>query len=115
MDFSDVANAGRRVREAKLSRREFQVAQLVAQGLSTKDIAKVFGRSHRTVEIHRGNALKKLDVQNSVELVRVIVLAELDARMTEAVAAAEGEALALTHDADVAHESNRRLEPAGVD
>lgn len=53
----------------KISKREKEVLKLVAQGLTTKEIADQLFVSKRTIETHRSNILKKLDVQNTAELI----------------------------------------------
>jgi DNA-binding NarL/FixJ family response regulator len=53
----------------KLSARENEILQLVAKGLTTKEIADKLCVSSRTVETHRFNMMKKLQVQNSAELI----------------------------------------------
>lgn len=57
--------ANRRLLE--LSKRELEVIEGIAAGLSNKDIAKELGISHRTVEIHRSNLLSKLRVGSTSE------------------------------------------------
>lgn len=54
-----------------LTAREQQVFSLVAQGLSTKEIARRFGISPRTVEIHRARVQRKLGVNSLAELARL--------------------------------------------
>lgn len=54
-----------------LTSRELEVLRLVASGLSAKEVANKLRISHRTVEVHRNNMLKKLGVKNSAELVVV--------------------------------------------
>nr|WP_137678358.1 response regulator transcription factor [Parerythrobacter lutipelagi] len=54
-----------------LSPRETAVLTQIADGLSTKEIAESLGLSPRTVEIHRGNAIKKLDARNSTVAAKV--------------------------------------------
>ena len=61
-----------------LSKREVQVLRQVAQGLSNKGIAQSLGISPRTVEIHRANALSKLNAQSTVDAVRIAIYAGLD-------------------------------------
>ncbi|WMJ72275.1 response regulator transcription factor [Cytophagaceae bacterium ABcell3] len=56
--------------EQNLSPREMEVLTLVADGLSTKLIADKLSISIRTVETHRLNIMKKLQVNNTAELVR---------------------------------------------
>ena len=52
-----------------LSPREREVAQWVSAGLSSKQIAEQLNISFRTVECHRQNIMKKLNVSNTVQLV----------------------------------------------
>lgn len=52
-----------------LTARERQVAMLLAEGGTSKDIARLLDISPRTVEAYRARLLDKLDVRNSAELV----------------------------------------------
>lgn len=52
-----------------LTRRERQVLPLVAEGLSSKEIARQLDISPKTVEIHRTNIIRKLEVKTSRELI----------------------------------------------
>jgi DNA-binding NarL/FixJ family response regulator len=54
----------------EITSREGEVLDLVAQGNSTKQVADKLGISIRTVESHRINMLKKLQVNNTAELIR---------------------------------------------
>ncbi len=54
----------------KLSDREFEIFQLVGRGLSTREIGERLGISPKTVDVHRGHVLEKLDLKNATELVR---------------------------------------------
>ena len=54
----------------RLTERERDVFHLVAEGMTTKDIAQRLGISVKTAENHRGHVLDKLDVRNTAELVR---------------------------------------------
>lgn len=54
----------------EISPREKEVLMLVAEGLSTKQVADRLGISTRTVESHRINMLKKLKAGNTAELIR---------------------------------------------
>jgi two-component system response regulator NreC len=55
-----------------LTLREKQVAHMVTEGLSAKEIAARLSISPRTVELHRSNAIRKLGLRNLAELVRVV-------------------------------------------
>jgi two-component system nitrate/nitrite response regulator NarP len=54
-----------------LSDRELQIAQLMASGLTTKQIAAIAGIASGTVESHRHNILKKLGIARNVALVKL--------------------------------------------
>lgn len=66
-----------RERLQSLSGREREVISLVASGLSSKEIAGELSISHRTVEIHRANALAKLQVEHTIDAVRLVLEATL--------------------------------------
>ena len=55
-----------------ITKREKQILQLVYNGHSNKSIADELGKSIRTIETHRFNIMKKLDVSNITELIRKI-------------------------------------------
>lgn len=55
----------------QLSRREHEVACLAASGHANKVIAIELGISERTVEVHRGRAMKKLQLRSVTELARL--------------------------------------------
>jgi DNA-binding NarL/FixJ family response regulator len=56
-----------------LSDREFEVLQLLGQGKGTSEIAKQLHLSGKTVEAHRANLKRKLDLRTGPELVRYAV------------------------------------------
>lgn len=58
-----------RARLARLTRRERQVCDLVAQGLLNKQIAHELGTSEATVKVHRGRVMSKLEVDSTAGLV----------------------------------------------
>lgn len=62
-----VAAWAREERPGGLTERELEVLQLVAEGLSNKEIAHRLKVKKRTVEFHLGNILKKLEVASRVE------------------------------------------------
>jgi FixJ family two-component response regulator len=55
---------------ALLSERERQILERVAKGEMNKVIAHKLGISERTVEVHRSQVMKKLEVKTLAELVR---------------------------------------------
>ncbi|MBV2361515.1 PAS and helix-turn-helix domain-containing protein [Thalassococcus sp. CAU 1522] len=52
-----------------LTTRERQVAKMLAEGLTSKEIARGLGISPRTVEVHRSRLMAKFNARNSLELV----------------------------------------------
>ncbi|MBT6836179.1 MAG: response regulator transcription factor, partial [Bacteroidetes bacterium] len=53
-----------------LSKREKEVLKLVIEGLSNTEVAAKLFVSLRTVETHKSNILQKLQLKNTVELVK---------------------------------------------
>ncbi|QKK02657.1 MAG: response regulator transcription factor [Pseudomonadota bacterium] len=58
-------------RIAELSDRELEVARLAAGGMANKVIGLELGISERTVEVHRGRAMRKLGLRSMAELIRI--------------------------------------------
>ena len=56
-------------RLARLTRREREVCELVARGLLNKQIAYELGASEKTIKVHRGRVMRKLEVDSVAELV----------------------------------------------
>ena len=59
-------------RLARLTKREREVCELVAQGLLNKQIAYELGMSEKTVKVHRGRVTRKLNVDSVAALVRLM-------------------------------------------
>ena len=77
----DAADAGERARRAevldraaRLTPREREVMNLVVRGMANKLIARELGLSDRTVEIHRGRVMEKMEADSVAELVRLSML-----------------------------------------
>jgi len=49
------------------------IAQLLAEGRSNKEVAKILGIGVRTAETHRNNIMRKLDCQSLSDLVRYAI------------------------------------------
>jgi DNA-binding NarL/FixJ family response regulator len=62
----------------ELTERETEVLKLVATGMSYKEIASDLFISHRTVQNHVQNTLRKLQLHNRVQLVRYAIEQGLD-------------------------------------
>ncbi|KAF0229365.1 MAG: Fis family transcriptional [Beijerinckiaceae bacterium] len=65
-----------RNRLARLTRRESQILALVAEGCTTKDIARQLAVSPRTVETHRTNIGGKLGTASVAEMVKLHLASE---------------------------------------
>src|SRR5438045_9290338 len=61
-----------------LSQREIQIISLIKKGYSSKEIAETLDISVKTVEVHRYNILKKLNLKNAAALVHFIHNSQLD-------------------------------------
>jgi DNA-binding NarL/FixJ family response regulator len=56
-----------------LTEREIEILTLIAEGLSNKEVGDKLFISHRTVDTHRTNLMKKLDVHNIAGLIRFAI------------------------------------------
>ena len=63
-----------RNRLESLTQREREVIRMVAQGYSNKEVAREYGISEKTVQVHRGSAYRKLDLHNAAEIARLLML-----------------------------------------
>ncbi|HEX9986125.1 MAG TPA: response regulator transcription factor [Thermoanaerobaculia bacterium] len=63
-----------------LTPRQREILQLVAEGHTSKEIARRLNLSYRTVEAHRNQLMKRLDVRDLTGLVRFAVRVGLVAR-----------------------------------
>jgi DNA-binding NarL/FixJ family response regulator len=54
----------------KLSDREFEIVRLIGKGFTTGEVSRQLGISSKTVQSHRGNIRRKLNLLSSSELVR---------------------------------------------
>ncbi len=53
---------------SKLTKKESEILEFILNGFTNLEIADKLGKSKRTIETHRFNLMKKLDVKNLVEL-----------------------------------------------
>lgn len=57
----------------RLTSREREVVRLIAEGKSSKDVGEALDMSVKTVETHRANVMRKLQVHSVSELVRYAI------------------------------------------
>ena len=65
--FEDLSS--RRPVRAELTAREREVAALIMDGLTSKQIGKLLAISHRTVEVHRARLMRKYQAHSTPDLV----------------------------------------------
>lgn len=53
----------------EMTKREKDVAALTCKGLTSKEIGRALGLSHRTIEIYRARLMQKFDARKTAELV----------------------------------------------
>jgi two-component system response regulator NreC len=66
----------RRIEETaldSLTAREREVLRMLAEGKTVKDVAVILGLSGKTVEAHKSNLMRKLDLHNKAELVHYAI------------------------------------------
>lgn len=59
--------------QRKLSSREIEVLQLIAEGNSSKEIGELLFLSSKTVDVHRNNLMKKLELYSIPELTKYAI------------------------------------------
>jgi len=74
-----LANRGSRVTDpaemmrGRLTGREREILQLIAEGKTAKEVATVLGIATKTADTHRTNIMRKLDAHSVAELVRYAI------------------------------------------
>lgn len=72
-EFLTLLKSGKVIEKAKLSSREKEVLQLIAEGKSSKEIADILFLSPKTVDVHRNNIMKKIDLHTIPELTKYAI------------------------------------------
>jgi FixJ family two-component response regulator len=67
-----IADEDTAVRLARLTPREYEVCELVSRGLLNKQIASELGASEKTIKVHRGRVMRKLQVGSVADLVHLL-------------------------------------------
>ncbi|MFK7772901.1 MAG: response regulator [Saprospiraceae bacterium] len=73
LNFSPQKNENSAGKLALLSEREIEILKLLAEGFSSKEISEQLFLSARTVETHRFNLMKKLEIKKLAHLIRFAV------------------------------------------
>ncbi|MGB7763019.1 MAG: response regulator transcription factor [Bryobacteraceae bacterium] len=63
----------RQPRFGTLTKREREILKMLAEGQSVKEIATAFDLSVKTVEAHKFNLMRKLDIHNKAQLVQYAI------------------------------------------
>jgi two-component system response regulator FixJ len=61
------------VRIESLTKREYEIMRLIAEGNITKVVAVKLNISPRTVEIHRARTMEKMQAKTLAQLVQMVV------------------------------------------
>lgn len=72
-ELSSSSSTGSRPSRSRITPREREVLQLLAEGKSNKEVASLLGISINTVEAHRANIMVKLDLHSITELVHYAI------------------------------------------
>lgn len=72
------------LRRSNLTPREREVVRMIAEGNSARKIAGTLGLSVKTVEAHKFNLMRKLDIHNKAQLVTYAIQKRIVALPAEA-------------------------------
>jgi DNA-binding NarL/FixJ family response regulator len=72
------------LRRSALTPREREVVKMIAEGNSAREIASLLGLSVKTVEAHRFNLMRKLDIHNRAQLVTYAIQKKIVKLLAEA-------------------------------
>jgi len=64
----------------KLTPREVEIMDLVVNGMRNKQIAGMLGISEKTVKVHRGHVMQKVEARTVADLVHIAETAAVDAQ-----------------------------------
>jgi DNA-binding NarL/FixJ family response regulator len=72
-EFLSVLKEPKAIEKTQLSSREKEVLQLITEGRSSKEIGDILFLSPKTVDVHRNNIMKKLDLFTIPELTKYAI------------------------------------------
>ncbi len=76
-DYLRLDKATEKIERVELTSREREIVKLIAEGYTNQQIAESLHRSVKTIESHRSNILRKLDIHDTIELVKYAVRKKL--------------------------------------
>ncbi|MDD7915418.1 response regulator [Polaribacter ponticola] len=72
-DYLNQLKKGESIEKAQLSSREKEVLQLIAEGKSSKEIGEVLFLSPKTIDVHRNNIMKKIELHTIPDLTKYAI------------------------------------------
>ncbi|KGL58463.1 two-component transcriptional regulator, LuxR family [Polaribacter sp. Hel1_33_49] len=72
-EFLSLLKKGKLLEKTYLSSREKEVLQLIAEGKSSKKIGEILFLSSKTIDVHRNNIMKKVDLFTISELTKYAI------------------------------------------
>jgi DNA-binding NarL/FixJ family response regulator len=72
-EFLSLLKKGESLEKATLSSREKEVLQLISEGNSSKKIGEILFLSPKTIDVHRNNIMKKIDLYTIPELTKYAI------------------------------------------
>ena len=72
-EYLTLLKKGETIEKAILSSREKEVLQLIAEGKSSKEIGEILFLSPKTVDVHRNNIMKKIELHTIPELTKYAI------------------------------------------
>ncbi|QOD62302.1 response regulator transcription factor [Polaribacter haliotis] len=72
-EFLTLLKNGDELENTVLSSREKEVLQLIAEGKSSKEIGETLFLSPKTIDVHRNNIMKKIDIHSIPELTKYAI------------------------------------------
>ena len=72
-EFLTLLKKGEAILKTPLSAREKEVLQLISEGKSSKEIGDILFLSSKTVDVHRNNIMKKIELYTIPELTKYAI------------------------------------------
>lgn len=72
-EFLTLLKNGETLEKSKLSSREKEVLQLIAEGKSSKEIGEILFLSPKTIDVHRNNIMKKIELNTISDLTKYAI------------------------------------------